>query len=239
MKWDWIFFDADETLLSISTSTGQATSVTGNAFNLQLGSGLVYDFGMTFTCANSILVSSDQTKTLYSSDIDSPQAKVIGAANALVLPITGIAAWGDRVYGIGQGVDDSLQALIPNLYSIDPLSGTASFIGSLGGLVAPYADAGLAFDADGQLWALTDRSNFGAGGSNSELVRIDHTTGTAQEVIQVGIIGFESFAITRPGGCQSLVDDGPEGIPATGKTSLLLLSLILAMFGFVQLRRYN
>ena len=232
--------DADETLLSINIGTGQATSVTGNAFNLQLGSGLVYDFGMTFTCENTILVSSDQTQTLYRSDVGTPRAEVIGAQNALVRPITGIAAWGDDVYGIGQGVNDSQQTLIPNLYRINSTDGTATLIGALGGLVAPYADAGLAFDEAGQLWALTDRSNFGAGGSASELVRIDHTTGTAQEVMQVDVVGFESLAITRPGGCNNILPtNGPEGIPTTGKTGLLLLSLILAMVGVVQLRRYN
>lgn len=231
--------DADETLLTINTTTGQASSVTGNAFNLQLGSGLVYDFGMTFTCDNSILVSSDQTQTLYSAEIDNPQARVIGATNSLVLPITGIASWGDSIYGIGQGTDGGLQTLIPNLYSIDTSNGTASLIGPLGDLVAPYADAGLAFDADGQLWALTDRSNFGPDGSGSELVRIDHTTGVAQQVIQVDVIGFESLAITAPGGCHSLNPDGPEGIPSAGNTGLVLLSLILVMFGFSQLRRYN
>lgn len=231
--------DADETLLRINTQTGIATSVTGNAFNLQLGSGLIYDFGMTFTCDNTILVSSDQTQTLYSAEIGNPQARVIGATNSLFLPITGIASWGDSVYGIGQGVDDIQQTLIPNLYSIDPVNGTTSLIGPLGGLVAPYTDAGLAFDEEGQLWALTDRSNFGPLGSGSELVRIDHETGAAQQVILVDVIGFESLAITAPGGCRSLNGDGPEGIPAAGNTGLVLLSLILAMFGFVQLRRYN
>lgn len=232
--------DADETLLSINTGSGQATSVTGNAFNLQLGSGLVYDFGMTFTCDNTILVSSDQTQTLYRSDVDAPRAQVIGVEQSLVLPITGIASWGDAVYGIGQGVNDAQETLIPNLYRVDPENGTATIIGALGNLVAPYADAGLAFDAGGQLWALTDRSNFGSGGSASELVRIDHETGAAQQVIQVGVVGFESLAISSPGGCSGADSStAAAGIPASSTFSLILLSLILAMFGFVHLRRYN
>jgi hypothetical protein len=231
--------DADETLLSINTGSGQALSVTGNAFNLQLGAGQVYDFGMTFTCDNSILVVSDQTQTLYSSEIGSPEAKIIGSANSMSLPITGVAAWGDDVYGIGQGVNDDQQTLIPNLYRVDRESGSTTLIGPLGGLVAPYADAGLAFDADGGLWALTDRSNFGGNGAGSELLRINPATGAAEQVLQVGIIGFESLAITSPGGCQTLVDIVPKGVPASGPTSLVLLSLILAMFGMIQLRRFN
>jgi hypothetical protein len=234
--------DADETLLSINTGSGLASSVTGNAFNLQLGTDQVYDFGMTFTCDNTLLIVSDLTQTLYLSGIDSPQAEVIGVLNSLNLPITGIAAWGENVYGIGQGVNDTQQTLVPNLYSINSEDGTATVIGTgLGNLVAPYADAGLAFDSVGQLWALTDRSDFGANGSGSELVRINTTTGEAEAVFQTNIVGFESIAIAEPGGCDANqpANPAPKGIPTMGPTSLVLLSLILAMFGMIRLRRFN
>ncbi len=251
--------DADETVLRINTDTGLGTLVNGNAPNLDLGENpdQIFDYGMTFTCDNIILISSDNLQTLYRSEIDAlPDAEEIGSTSSL--SITGLAAWGDNVFGIGQGVEfvnENPVTLIPNLYDIDPLNGTASLIGALGGLVAPYDDAGLAFDSTGQLWALTDRSRFGGvTGSASELLRINSGTGEAEQAItlwsaddpQVSVVGFESLAITAPGGCESDPQPPlpppaghPEAIPAMSTYSLAFMGLILALVGLLRIRRFN
>ncbi len=204
--------DADETLLSISTGTGLGSPVNGTPFNLQLPRNL-YDYGLTFTCDDRLLMVSDQTQTLYQVNTGTGAASVIGEVGGLGAPITGIAAYGETIVGLGQGVnvDDNGNATIlaPNLYRIDADNGTASLIGALGPEAANYPDAGLAFDAEGKLWAVTDRTNSGNGSFPSQILQISPETGSARLIAEVGpdsdagAIGFESLAIAPPSGCEA------------------------------------
>ena len=74
--------------------------------------------------------------------------------------ISAIAAYGNptRLYGLGNGQlqDGGIDA--PNLYSIDLETGAANLVGALGSQAGGYTQGGLAFDEDGGLWAVTDRS---------------------------------------------------------------------------------
>jgi len=113
------------------------------------------DFGMTFTCENTLYVTSVATRTLYHID-ELGSSTVVGSSGALGADISAIAAIGNpaRLYGLGLGNVDA-----PSLYDIDTQTGTASIIGPLVN-AAPYNEGGLAFDADGNLWAITDRSGY-------------------------------------------------------------------------------
>ena len=234
---DGTLFGADDesnSLVTVSTATGLGIAVGNQRTNFGIALSEVLDLGMTFTCDGRLLVSSDQRETLYEADPDTGLLTPIGAAGSLGAPITDIAAWGGAVYGIGQGLDSSGASDSPNLYAIDPVDGTATEIGPLGAAVSPYANAGLSFDADGQLWALTDRRDGGNPNLFSEVLRIDTETGTASKIADADVVGFESLAIAPTGGC----DRGSPAIvpvPALGRSGLLVLGLLLLALGWTLL----
>ncbi len=227
--------DADETLLRISPSTGLGLSVSGNPFNLNLPNGTNYDFGMTFTCQGILLMASDNNQILYFLDSADGTATAIGPAS-LNAPITALAAWGDRVYGLGQGSQNN-QTLNPNLYEIDINTGKTTLVGTLGQAAKLYANAGLAFDSSGQLWAITDRFNINNQDLPSQILRIDVATGLAEAVAESSVIGFESLAITGPGGCAASTVDGREiPIPALSGPSSLIMMILMLFIGRYTLR---
>jgi len=235
--------DADETLLTLNLGSGQATSVNGSTFNLQL-SQANYDFGLTFTCDGSLLMVADQPRSLFEVDDAIGQSTLRGVNGSLAAPISGIAAFGDLVYGIGQGSDDGVTPLSPNLYLIDPVTGTASLIGPLGNAVSPYRDAGLAFDSSGGLWAITDRRDINAQDLASQVLSINTATGEASLVSEIpvtdGAVGFESLAIAAPAGCSrppNTFGVNPEGVPSLDQWALLLLIMLLGGIGFRRLRQ--
>jgi hypothetical protein len=106
--------------------------------------------------------------------------------------------------------------------------------------VGEYNEGGLAFDSDGNLWAITDRSLVGSG-SSSQILRIDENTGAATVVSStINEIGFESLAITAPTDCVadgSAIADEPAKIPTLSQSGRLLTILILLFAGMIVLRR--
>ena len=68
--------------------------------------------------------------------------------------------------------------------------------------VDAYAEAGLAFDDDGILWAITDRRDNDGFPLPSQVMQIDPSLGTASSVSDTGMAGFESLAVTVPRGCE-------------------------------------
>lgn len=222
--------DADETLLTIDTASGLGTAINGNPFNLKLASNRNYDFGLTFTCEGALVMASDDNQTLYRLDKDLGDATAVGGGATLKAPITALAVWGDKLYGLGQGSN-------PNLYEIDADSGDATLVGALGNAAKTYVNGGLAFDADGILWALTDRFNINNKDFPSQILQIDTATGTATAVAETSIIGFESLAISPPNGCSlDDVPDRPAGIPTLGPVSILLMVLSLLFIGSLNIR---
>ena len=99
---------------------------------------------MTFTCEGILLMASDSNQILYLLNSDDGTATPIGPAS-LNYPITALAAWGDKVYGLGQGSQNN-QTLNPKLYEIDINTGSTTLVGALGNAAKLYANAGLAFD---------------------------------------------------------------------------------------------
>jgi len=226
--------DESKTLVTINTSSGFSTPVGGQASNMGVPISNPLDFGMTFTCEGELLVVSDYERTLFIADTENGDLTRVGQPGDLGAPITGLAAWGDELYGIGQGVqgfDGQFSTDSPNLYRIDRETGTAELVGALGDAVLPYANAGLAFDADGGLWALTDRRENGVPDIASEILRIDPETGSAQKVADAELVGFESLAIAPPAGCEPRGDGSSpqpaEPVPAAGPATLGALILML------------
>jgi hypothetical protein len=204
-----------------------------------------HDFGMTFACDGTLFVTSVNTDTLYRVNVEDGSSEIAGSkgAGALGANISAIAAIGNptRLYGLENGNEAS-----PGLYSINVDTGATTKIMSLdvGGLIAPYNEAGLAFDGDGNLWAITDRSLFNKPvGEPSQILSIDLDAHTATPVGYTTEIGFESLAIAPPTDCavkaardEEEEEDDPR-IPTLGPGGLLLAVLALMFSGMTILRR--
>ena len=198
------------------------------------------DFGMTFSCDNSLYVTSVITRTLYQLDLEGNN-EAIGALGALGVEISAIAAIGSNptlLYGIQNG-----NVKAPNLYSIDVATGFATPIGELGKEVGEFNQAGLTFDSDGTLWAITDRRGIDDSleGLPSQIFRINVVSGAATLVSTTSEVGFESLASSPPTACSTTHGTGDEdefqGIPTLSQSGRLLAIFILMFAGMLVLRR--
>ena len=237
--------DSTNTLIRIGMESGNAIAVAQSLRNLGLASGN-HDFGITFTCEGRLLISTDSASLglgLYEADPETGQLDRIGDTGA---PIVDMASLGDQVYGIGRGMPSDAQPASPNLYRIDQDTGRAELVGPLGSEVDLYGKAGLAADADGTLWAVTDRRN----PSNTELslpsqiLRIDPQTGRAALVAETRaadtgaeLIGIESLAIAPPGACDRGTPSEPSAIPVMSGPGLWALGLLVFILAAAPLRR--
>ena len=134
------------------------------------------DFGMTFACDEKLYLTSVLNDTLFTLNLDG-SAQVIGNAGSLGANISAIAAFGNpvRLYGLGNGLDGDNNVDSRTLYEIDITTGIATPIGNgIGNAAAPYKEAGLAFDEDGVLWAITDRRNVADGTHPSQILKPRH-----------------------------------------------------------------
>jgi hypothetical protein len=205
------------------------------------------DFGMTFTCTGELFLTSVASQSLYTLDPTTGAAKLVGTKGSLGYNISALAAWGNPVelYGLGNGMDEQSGAEDSrSLFKVDPVNGTASLIGDIGDEAGAYTEAGLSFDEDRNLWALTDRSNLGSlEYFSSEVLRIDIETGKATRVgttklagSNTGLTGFESLAVARPAGCDAGLSEY-SAIPTLGRPGLLLMLLALLAPGLLTLHR--
>lgn len=234
----WGVDDESRTLFKINTASGvikvqDEILLTG----FQAGGN---DFGMTFSCDNSLYITSVRTRTLYRLSITDGSSEVIGAVDALGVNISAIAAYGTptKLYGLGNGQFQNGTTDSPNLYSIDTATGVAALIGPLGVEASEYIQGGLAFDATGTLWAITDRSviNNSFADLPSQILQLDVNTGTATLISTTNEVGFESLAIAPPTACSPDGDDYPR-IPTLSPAGQLLTIFILLLVGMTVLRR--
>ena len=234
----WGIDDATLTLFPINTASGAIPFGEIVDVNTVFPSGGTNDFGMTFSCDNSLYITSIATDTLYRIDLDAGSNKEIGT---LGVNISAIAAIGSptKLYGLGNGLLGSGLEDSPNLYSIDVDTGGAALIGPLGGAADEYNQAGLAFDSDGTLWAITDRRI--PTDLPSQILRIDVDTGTATLVSSTSEVGFESLAIGPPTACSITRGtdnkEGFQGIPTLSQSGRLLAIFVLMLAGMLILRR--
>lgn len=201
------------------------------------------DFGMTFTCAGDLYISSVADGALYRLDLDGT-ATLVGA---LPENISALAAFGNpaRLFGLSNGQDESGNPDSRSLFEIDPSTATLSLVGSIGSGPSDYAQAGLSFDADGNLWALTDRRIQGQD-LGSEVLRLDLASGAATVVATTAQTGFESLAVSPPAGCQAAPPPGPAPtdrppapIPTLDAAGRLGAVLALLLTGLFVLRRQH
>jgi hypothetical protein len=198
------------------------------------------DFGMTFACDNTLYFTSVKSQSLFQREPEGGFT-IVGAVGALGVNISAIAAIGNptKLYGIGNGLLENGTTDAPNLYSINTTTGVASMIGPLSDTNEfKYNEAGLAFDSEGGLWAITDRSQID--GQKSQILSIDVAKGYATLVAEtVNEIGYESLAIAPPAKCsiQVELDADYEPIPSLNLIGRISAVLILMLAGMLFLRR--
>jgi len=140
--------------------------------------------------------------------------------------MTAVASYGSSIYALAAGSN--------GLYRVDRDRGTAELVANLD--LPTITDAGLAFDAEGTLWAVIDRSTDDAGNAvydDSIILRIDAATGAFEEVATTRT-GLESLAIASPGDCS--LGTPAAAIPVGTPPALLILALLLAIVGVSTLR---
>ena len=237
----WGIDDDSRTLFPINTDSGAIKFQDEIPLaGFQTGGG--NDFGMTFSCDSSLYISSVRTQTLYHLNMDG-SSEMIGAEGALGANISAIAAIGvpTRLYGLGNGQFQDGATDAPNLYSINLATGVATIIGPLGNQAGEYNQAGLAFDADGSLWAITDRRiiNNSIADLPSQILKIDVGTGAATMMSNTSEVGFESLAIAPPAACNTggAGDGSYPTIPTLSPAGRLLAMFILLLAGMAVLRR--
>ncbi len=199
---------ATRTLVQLSEDTGGARSVNGSTGNLGFPQTNSYDFGMTFTCSGELLLVAEQTGSLYTVDTESGAARVVGASGGLGDTMTAIAAYGDDVF--------ALAADSGRFYRVDAAAGTAALVGTIDAF--EITDAGMAFDEEGVLWAIS--SDFGF--DQSRIFIIDPFTADIAEVARTRP-GVESLAIGPPSGCGGTLVPAPQVVPVNSPWGLALL----------------
>jgi len=187
-------------MFPIDTDTGlidQNNIISIDTDDLSVGSN---DFGMTFDCDANLYITSVAENSLYRLDLNG-DTQLIGSLGANI-NISALAAYGSpaRLYGLGNGIKDEEVKDSPSLFEIDLNNGTATEIGPLGSKVLAYTQGGLSFDSSGQLWAITDRTGLLDSGP-SQVMRINTSTGAASDIRETSEVGFESLAVSVPGGC--------------------------------------
>lgn len=241
----WGIDDASETLFQINTANGSIdyrddillpSFPSGPDEELIGGS----DFGMTFACDGNLFFTSVKSQSLFRRDPDG-SIVTVGSVGVLGVNISAIAAIGNptRLYGLGNGQFEDGSTDSPNLYSIDSSTGITSLIGPMSATDEfKYNEAGLAFDGDGGLWAITDRSQIN--NQKSQILSINVLTGTATLIAEtLNEVGYESLAIGPPAYCdvQAVADDEFEPIPTLSLSGRLTAILILMLAGMLILRR--
>ena len=232
----WGVDDNALVLFPINTATAAINVLEMDDLPSSFPSGGGNDVGMTFAGDSTLYLTSVITQTLYHVD-EQGISTMVGGAGALGANISAIAAIGNptRLYGLGNGLDEFNETDSPNLYSINTETGVATSIGPLTNAL-PYHEGGLAFDAEGNLWAITDRSSLD--NQPSQVLSINVDTGLATVVSTTSETGFESLAIAPPTDCEAGVDiDEYQPIPALSKTGLLVVITSLMLAGMIILRR--
>jgi hypothetical protein len=197
--------DGLNVLLRIDTTTARATAIGVLRENGQpLPSDRGLDVGLTFTCDGRLWMSSEGLARLWQVNLSTAE---LTRAGDTVARISGLAARGNRLVGLGVLGDEGL-------WSIDRDTGAATLATRLVP-AALFRDAGLDYDANGQLWGA--RHSFPPT-LRSDVFRIDPATGATVPLAEVtfgaGIEDktIETIAIAPPGGCS----DNPVGPPPTG-----------------------
>lgn len=185
---------------------------------LPLGTGV--DPNLALTCDGQLLMGTG-TGRLYRIDTDTGRPTQIGNGATLPFEIADIAVRGDEVYAVSK----------TQLLRINVGNATAQVVSNFDSDLFP-SGGGLAFDAEGQLWAIADRAP-----NPSPIYRINLLTGVATRMGSTPLPGIESMAIA-PAKCSATPSQVvPTPIPASGSVSLSILGLITGLLGALALLR--
>jgi Ca2+-binding RTX toxin-like protein len=177
-------FDANGTLYGVNDPTDELVtcSVTTGACQVVGPLNVTFtDMGLTFDRAGNLWMSTDapSPETFYRVDPATGQATAIGPQGQ---EVTGLAASGSTIYGLGGDNTD-------NLVRIDPATGAATTVGPLG--TVTVSDGGIDFQGT-TLYGIED---------GGDLFTINLATGAATIVAPVDP-GFESLATINHEFCQ-------------------------------------
>ncbi len=217
--------NATKALFVVNPENATAGPVGNRRPNLGFSPTANMDFGMTFTCEGQLLLVAEETQSLYEVDPTTGQARVIGSSGGLGAPMTAIASYADQTLALASG---------GTLHKIDTKAGTSTLVGQIQG--HEVTDAGLAFDRAGVLWAILDGSRSTGEFLPSKILRIDPLTAAAVEVAQTRT-GIESLAVAPPSGCGLTGFPQAQIVPLLSLPGLIALALVLALVGWVRLRR--
>jgi hypothetical protein len=224
-------------LLRIDLITGAATPVGLLGLNREgVGPHFELDYGLAFTCDGRLWLSSDTTSTLWEVDQFTAATRRVGNLSAAV---SGLAARGNELFGISVDNDETI-------LRIDPNTALSQVIGPAHIPDVTY-DAGLDFDANGDLWATIDYLSPPAGipPLRNDLLKLDSLGGRTLEkrVISgagadINTVQMEGLAIAPPGECplgENGNDTSAHAVPLA-EAWVLLLAALLAIIGIVKHR---
>lgn len=226
--------DGLNALYRINPTSGRATRI-GPLSGLP-SSQNGFDFGLTFTSDGRLWLSSDTTRELWEVN---PATGAVRRVGNLGVQISGLAARGNEVFGIGV-TDSASSPGDQGLWRIDVETAAVTLIGRFEDPF-PVVDAGLDFDAQGRLWAVLDFNPRPSKSiRTSELIRLDPATGAILERRVLSGLGgddLEGLAIAPPS--QSPAGSGPAAVPVPtlGWGGLLVLGILAGLAGGHAARR--
>ena len=210
-----------KSLLRINQGTGLATVIG----SLNLGTAQQLDLGLAFTCDGNLWMSSGAGRFWQ---VNPDDATVTEIGN-LGVKVTGLAAQGNALYGMGSQSNN-------NLYAIDQSSAEATLLGAYGAGASYISTASPAFDGTGQLWAVLDYIPL-PGAQWSDLAQLDPGSGaltnlgsiTAQgsSTNDLAFIGLKGLAITSRACVANRPGDDPA--PALSWISMAAMMALLAL----------
>lgn len=223
--------DGQRLLVRLDKTTGKATVLGAMPVPAAAeGADGSPDFGLSFTCNGKLWLASDKSMNLWEVTPGNGQLRLVGNMG---VRISGLAARGNALYGISAEGDEGI-------YFIDTSNAKADLIAKLNPKQRYISDAGLDFDASGQLYATFDYlpppNDTDPLVQYSDLAKININTGAVTIVGPIKgaprFVGLEGLAIAPP---QCLAPGGTVSLPVPALSSqanlaLGALVLLLALF---------
>jgi hypothetical protein len=220
-------------LVRIDPESGQATVIGDLGLNGQGDPGRndALDLNMAAGCGGTLWLSSAVANKLWTVDRANGAARLVGSTGHA---LTGIVAYGERLYGAGGKGDNTF-------YRIDPATGAATAIGAFGSGITRWVNSvSMSFDEAGTLWAVINyvppEHDTDIPADWSDLATIDPATGKVhvigpitgpESLKQVGMKGFT----TGPAPCGG---QQPSPAPIDSPWMLALLAGLLALVASTQ-----
>ena len=190
--------------------------------------------GSGFANGGDVIVSFGDSVAAYEIVSDSEITGTTPRASAAAVTVTVANAFGSATADFqykGLYGADGKGAVAGNLYLVDPRDGTSVVIGAIESEDGPHAVTGLAFAADGTLWATDATSGLDEGPApNPRLLTIDPATGQAtvvgelleggttrhRSISAITFVGSTLLGWTRSGNAPVSIDTGTAAVTVLG-----------------------